>query len=165
MIDREPDDDPVSARRSGETRICRTRGRARERRSGSFSFGVRRMRRCFTRGAVTTSMAMGVGIQKMSERRPTNEVVCPSTNSASAACRRASASCRCNTPSSACHLSGESVRSNLSAARFVGECLSDTCRFDSVGAYVDMHTHDAHTYTCWYCVRSFSPCGFGSRLI
>ena len=131
----------LNAQRPGEAKPSERRDCSHRRRSLSISFGVRRMRRSFVCGAVTTPMAMGVGIQKMSERRPTNEVVCPSTNSTSASCRRASASCRRNAPFLECHLSCESVRSNLSAARFVGECLSDTNGFTSVDTCVGAYTH------------------------
>ena len=97
-------------------------------------------------GAVTDPMAMEDGIHKYGEHQPTTGEVCPSANSPQALCQRASTLCRCNTPRSSCHPSCESARPYLTAARFVGECLSDTNSFDSVDTCMGMYEHSGHEH-------------------
>ena len=124
-----------------------------------FCFGVRRVRRCFTCGVVIGSMAMAVGIHKIGERLPTTELICPNANSDVGFGRCDVGICRCNTPSSSCHLSCECKRPSLSAASFVGECLSDTS-FTSVDTCVGAYTHQARAHARWHdcsCMLSLSP--------
>ena len=149
---------------------------SRERRSCFLCFGVRRNRRCFSRdphqgrcgdfsfeGAVVDFMAMGGGIHKIREGHPTTKSTCPSAKLVSS---RRRPSRRCNTPLCSPQLSCEPARSDLPAARFVGECLSERDSV-SVCTLACDHTHSTSTSCAMACmlVHAYTSTPFGLKVI
>ena len=117
---------------------------------------------CSFGGAVVGLMAMEGGIYKIGEHQPTTRSTCPSAKSLLVSRRHLR---RRNTPFYPCHLSYEFARSDLPAARFVGECLSDRYNVDVCTLAYGHNIARAH-HASWH-VRScmlLPRCHRGSRL-